>query len=81
MSNKTYFESINDLIIFISDFYNDYNNQKYWRFTERTGIHINLGIKEKSNYNFIKGLLFLNDQGDDPFVFKNMARGNIYSFL
>ncbi len=72
LSNKTYFDNINDLIVFINDFYNDYNNQEYWKFTERTGIHINLGIKEKSNYNFIKGLLFLNDQGDDPFVFKNM---------
>jgi hypothetical protein len=72
LSNIKYFEDINDLIEFIELFYSDYNNQQYWKFTDNTGIHINLGIKEKSEYNVIKGLLFLNDTGENPFVFKNM---------
>jgi len=72
LSNIKYFEDINDLIEFIEIFYSDYNQQKYWNFTGNTGIHINLGLKEKSEYNVIKGLLFLNDTGDNPFVFKNI---------
>jgi hypothetical protein len=72
LSNLTYFNSIDDLIGFIQEFYDSYSTQKYWKFTENTGIHINIGLKESTNYNIIKGLLFLNDTGDDPFVFKNM---------
>jgi hypothetical protein len=72
LSNIKYFEDINDLIEFIEVFYDDYNTQEYWKFTGNTGIHINLGLKEKVDYNIIKGLLFLNDTGETPFVFKNM---------
>jgi len=71
-SNKSYFSDLNDLIEMINSFYNDFNNQKYWKFTSNTGIHINIGLKEETNYNIIKGLLFLNDSGDNPFVFSNM---------
>lgn len=72
LSNLTYFNSIDELINFIEDFYKHYESQNYWKFTERTGIHINIGIKEIKDYNIIKGLLFLNDTGEEPFVFKNM---------
>lgn len=72
ISNIKYFNDINNLIEMIEDFYSDFNNQDYWIFNEKTGIHINIGPKDKSNFNIIKGLLFLNDTGDDPFVFRNM---------
>jgi hypothetical protein len=72
LSNLTYFENIESLIEFVKDFYIDYLNQDYWKFTDNTGIHINLGLKNTESYNPIKGLLFLNDYSDDPFVFKNM---------
>lgn len=72
ISNRTYFSSIDELITLIKDFYIDFKSQSYWLFNERTGIHINLGLKGKSTYNPIKGLLFLNDFGKSPFVFKNM---------
>lgn len=74
ISNKTYFDDISDLVNFINLFYDDFNNQQYWKFTNNTGIHLNIGIKstESNDYNIIKGLLFLNDEGDNPFVFQNM---------
>lgn len=72
ISNKKYFNDINNLIEMIEDFYNDFNNQNYWILNDKTGIHINIGPKDKSNFNIIKGLLFLSDMGDDPFIFKNM---------
>jgi hypothetical protein len=72
LSNLTYFENVESLIQFIKLFYVDYVNQDYWKLTDNTGIHINLGLKNTESYNPIKGLLFLNDYTDDPFVFKNM---------
>lgn len=72
ISNKKYFNNITVLLDFISDFYKDYKNQNYWKFNEKTGIHINLGVKGADEYNFVKGLLFLNDYGDNPFMFKDM---------
>jgi hypothetical protein len=74
ISNKSYFNDISDLIDFINTFYDEFNEQKYWKFSSNTGIHLNIGVKntESNNYNIIKGLLFLNDQGEEPFVFKNL---------
>lgn len=72
LSNLSYFNSIDELVNFIEEFYNHYDKQKYWKFTERTGVHINIGLKKVEEYNVIKGLLFLNDSGEDPFVFRNM---------
>lgn len=72
ISNKKYFNNINDLIEMVNSFYEDFDNQNYWKFTENTGIHINIGPKNKTEFNYIKGLLFLNDIGETPFVFKNM---------
>lgn len=72
ISNQTYFTNLDTLFEFISDFYKDYNNQNYWTFNEKTGIHINLGIKGNKKLNFIKGLVFLSDSGDNPFMFQKM---------
>jgi len=72
ISNIKYFNNINDLIEMIEIFYKDFSSQNYWIFNENTGIHINIGPKNTSHFNYIKGLLFLNDNGAEPFVFKNM---------
>ncbi len=72
ISNTSYFNNINELVSLVKDFFMYFEKQTYWIFNERTGIHINIGTKEKSEYNPIKGLLFLNDTGNSPFVFSNM---------
>lgn len=75
---KTYLDGISKGIEMINDFYNDLNNQDYWHFSTRTGIHINIGIKDqKVEWNPIKGLIMLNDFNNDPeqvpFTFKKMT--------
>lgn len=101
LSNKTYFNSINELIECIHDFYNDYDLSpnvrdyelkkvkgqeikdvkldRHFSFKKSTGIHINLGFKDKNTeLNLIKGLLFLDDfqkeKGHIPYVFKGIEK-------
>ncbi len=73
---KKYLVGLSDGIQMINDFYDDLNNQKYWIFSSRTGLHINIGVNKKNiEWNPIKGLLMLNDfnkDGDVPLVFKDM---------
>lgn len=74
-SPKKYCSGINDAIEMLNDFFEDFNNQNYWIFSERTGLHINLGVKGKHKWNPIKGLLNINDISTDtkiPFAFKNI---------
>lgn len=73
---KTYIPSLSESIDMINDFYSDLESQKYWKFSERTGIHINIGTNQKAKWNPIKGLLLLNDfsKGDEtPYTFKGMT--------
>jgi hypothetical protein len=72
ISMKTYILGIENTIEFIDDFYSDFDNQKYWKFKETTGIHINIGLNYKSTWNIIKGLLILNDTQENPFLFRGM---------
>ncbi len=72
ISNSTYFIGVEDLINLINDFYTEYETNKKWKFKKTTGIHINIGSRGHVEFNPIKGILFLDDSGDDPFVFKNM---------
>lgn len=72
ISLSKYFDDIDTLIYFINDFFIDFNSQNYWIFNQKTGIHFNIGLKNKSKINIIKGILFLDDMGDSPFVYKNM---------
>ncbi|NPV13161.1 MAG: hypothetical protein HPY57_15450 [Ignavibacteria bacterium] len=74
-SPKKYCDGINAAIEMLDDFFKDFDNQKYWIFSERTGLHINLGMKGKHKWNQIKGLLNINDIATDtkvPFAFKNI---------
>lgn len=74
---QTYLNGISQAIEMINDFYSDLNSQDYWKFSERTGLHINIGVSQENiKWNPIKGLLMLNDfnEGSNtPFVFKNMT--------
>jgi len=72
---KTYVNSISEAIQLLNDFFRDLKGQDYWKFTEKTGLHINIGTKSESNWNPIKGLLLLNDfskSENTPYVFKDM---------
>lgn len=73
---KTYIPSLTQSIEMINDFYTDLQRQDYWHFSERTGIHINIGTNDKAIWNPIKGLVILNDfnSGDNiPLTFKDMT--------
>ena len=72
---KTYIPSLSESIEMINDFYNDLENQSYWKFSERTGIHINIGSNQEVKWNPIKGLLLLNDFREEgtPYTFKDMT--------
>jgi len=68
ISNRSFFIGPSDLVDMINDFYDDFNNQNYWRFNKRTGIHINIGRITNGYLSPIKGILFL----EDSLVFKDM---------
>lgn len=72
-SNSTFFNGVETLIDLIDDFYDEYELNKKWKFNKKTGIHINIGSVDKEDFNPIKGVLFLDDVGENPFVFKNMS--------
>lgn len=76
IKSKTYCESVDEAISMCQDFYSDLLTQDYWKFTKKTGLHINIGCKEVVKWNPIKGVLLLNDWKEDdstPFVFKEMT--------
>jgi len=75
IKQDTYIIGINNSIIFLNDFFNEFEKQSYWKFTKKTGIHINIGInKEDIDWNIVKGMIILKDVGKDiPFVYKNIA--------
>jgi hypothetical protein len=72
---KTYLKSISESIEMLNDFFTNMKSQDYWVFSERTGLHINVGTNKKSEWNSIKGLLILNDisKSGTPLVFKDMT--------
>jgi hypothetical protein len=72
---KTYLRGLNSGIEMLQDFFTDFNSQDFWKFTPRTGLHINVGTLKPADWNPIKGLVFLNDfneSGDIPLVFKDI---------
>lgn len=72
---KTFVNSLSEGIEMIGDFYDDLESQSYWRLTEKTGLHINIGTKDNVFWNPIKGLLILNDFNKTettPYLFKDI---------
>lgn len=73
---KTYFLGLEKTLTILNDFFDEYNKQDYWKFTPKTGLHINIGLNDKEfeDFNAIKGLVMLDDYDFEevPFVFKDM---------
>lgn len=80
-SPLTYMDGINESIELINDFYEDFDKQDYWYMSDRTGIHINIGLKEQKNWNILKGFLMISDEGEKSFTFKDMEwrKKSLYS--
>lgn len=80
LSPKTYVLGISQGIKQLEDFYNDFENQEYWYFNNRTALHINVGVTANVKWNPIKGLLLMGDYGREekelagrtPYVFKGI---------
>jgi hypothetical protein len=75
IKQKTYIQGINNAIEFLNDFFAEFNSQTYWKFTPKTGLHINIGyIGRGVKWNIVKGMVLLKDlkRGEIPFVFKDM---------
>ncbi len=71
-SPLTYIDGIENAINMIDDFYSEFEIQNYWYMSSRTGIHVNIGVNYKANWNILKGLLMISDEGDQSFTFKDM---------
>ncbi len=68
----TYVNGIDKAIELIDDFYQDFVGQKYWYMSDRTGIHINIGLNQQVDWNILKGFLMISDDGESSFTFKDM---------
>lgn len=75
-SPKTYIKGINESLKLLKLFFEDFDNQDYWLMTDKTSIHINIGVnkpKEDTEWNITKGSILLKDwkkdSNDLPFVF------------
>jgi len=60
-----YMTGLDGAIQYLEDFFDEYNNQSYFSFTSKTGLHTNIGYLTKEgvpveNYNLFKALMFLN---------------------
>jgi hypothetical protein len=66
--SKKPFNSIQESKDFIKIFFNDFQKQNKWYFTNKTSIHINIGSKLKKEWNIVKGMIMLSDQ----YTFKNI---------
>ncbi len=59
----------------LDDFFDEFENQEYWYFNERTALHINVGIPNKK-FNPLKGLMLMSDFNRDkkiPYIFKDIT--------
>ena len=68
-SNPIYMDGLDEAFEFLEDFFNDFDAQDNFKFTEKTGLHTNIGYlrtdpdgekRRMNDYNVLKGLLFLN---------------------
>lgn len=76
IKQKTYIQGIDKALEFLNDFFNEFNSQTYWKFTTKTGLHINIGyVKRGVEWNIVKGMVLLKDvkSGKIPYVFKDMT--------
>ncbi len=75
-SSKTYLKGLDECFEQLNDFYNEFENQNFWKMNNRTALHVNIGVRDKNiRWNPIKGLLLMNDinrEKKPPFVFSNI---------
>lgn len=60
-----YMKGLDNAIKFLTTFFKDYEAQDDFKFSDKTGLHVNIGLTSEEgepvkNYNLIKALLFLN---------------------
>ena len=65
MDDPPYMIGLDTAIEFLTDFFDEYNNQSYFSFTEKTGLNTKIGYLTEDgepvdNYNLFKGLMFIN---------------------
>ena len=65
MQNPPYMTGLSTAIEFIEDFFEEYDEQSVFSFTDKTGLHINVGYLDENGtpydgYNLFKGLTFIN---------------------
>ncbi|HAW79798.1 MAG TPA: hypothetical protein DCX27_08835, partial [Balneola sp.] len=62
--NPPYMSGLNAAIEYLTDFFDEYDNQSVLRMTEKTGLHTNIGYSQDGElaeeYNLFKALMFLN---------------------
>lgn len=71
-SPKLYLVGIEKTLEYINDFYNDFKTQDYWYMSDKTGIHVNIGLINKNHWNILKGMLMISDIGEYSYIFKDM---------
>lgn len=62
MNIKTYLEGYDQAIEYLTDFFEDFENQDNLNFSSNTGLHTNIGFRNENinTWHLAKGLLFLN---------------------
>jgi len=62
--NPPYMMGLDAAIQYLEDFYEEYDAQSYFKMTNSTGLHTNIGYSQDGelaeNYNLFKALMFLN---------------------
>ena len=69
-SCETYLDGLKEAMEFLDLFFEDYDNQDFFFFSKKTGMHMNIGHKSvggnpKNDFNLIKGFLFLSEDVAD----------------
>lgn len=71
-SMNTYIIGIEFTEELIKDFYKEFEKQSYWHFSERTGIHINIGLVDNVEWDPLKGIIMISDEDEFSYTFKDM---------
>jgi len=66
------FDNVKDAMEYMDIFFKDFKNQKHWKFSHRTSIHINIGTRDNSPINMTKGIIMISDEEKSGFVFKGI---------
>lgn len=70
ISNKTYCNGIYEAIELITDFFEDFSKQDFWKMNLNTSIQYNIGVLNNDKWNIERGILEI----DDEYVFKDIQK-------